>query len=101
MKPVRSAYWCLPRKNAKTAIIAIILLAYLSGPLNAENWRAIVASCDRDKADELKRQLEEIKKASAIPDSKIRIFADKAVGVRGAEVSFLSGSGNSGQCRRQ
>ena len=45
----------------------------------------------------LKRQLEEIKKASGIPDSKLRIFADKAVGVNGAEVSFLSGSGNSGQ----
>ena len=94
---VRSAYLCISRKNAKTALIAIILLCYLCGPLNAENWRAIVASCDKDKADELLRQIEEIKKASDIPDSKLRIFADKATGLNGAEVSFLSGSGNSGQ----
>ena len=94
---VRSAYLCISRKNAKTALIAIILLCYLCGPLNAENWRAIVASCDKDKADELLRQIEEIKKASDIPDSKLRIFADKAIGLNGAEVSFLSGSGNSGQ----
>ena len=94
---VRSAYWCLPRKNAKTAIIAIILFCYLCGPLNAENWRAIVASCDKDKADELLRQIEEIKKASDVPDSQIRIFADKAVGLNGASVSFLSSSSNSGQ----
>ena len=94
---VRSAYLCCPRKQGKSALIGVVLLAYLFGPLNQENWRAIVASCDRDKADELKRQLEEIKKASDIPDSKLKIFADKAVGVAGSEVTFLSGSGNSGQ----
>ena len=94
---VRAAYLCISRKNAKTALIAIILLCYLCGPLNAENWRAIVASCDRDKADELLRQLSEIKEASGIPDSKLKIYSDKAVGVNGAEVTFLSGSGNSGQ----
>ena len=94
---VRSAYLCIARKNAKTALIAIILLAYLCGPLNAENWRAIVASCDKDKADELLRQIEEIKKASDIPDSKLRIYANKVVGLNDASASFLSSSSNSGQ----
>ena len=94
---VRSAYLCIARKNAKTALIALILLCYLCGPLNVKNWRAIVASCDRDKADELKRQLEEIKEASGIPDKRLRIYADKATGLHGSEVTFLSGSGNSGQ----
>ena len=93
---VRSAYLCCPRKQGKSGLIALVLLAHLYGPLNQKNWRAIVASCDRDKAGELLRQLAEIKKASDIPDSKLKIYADKAVGVNGAEVSFLSGAGNSG-----
>ena len=72
-------------------------MAHLCGPLNVRNWRACVASCDEKKSGELLRQISEIKKASDIPDSRLKIFADKVTGENDTEVSFLSGSGTSGQ----
>ena len=94
---VRSAYLTIARKNGKSALIAVVLMAHLCGPLNVRNWRACVASCDESKSGELLRQISEIKKASDIPDSRLKIFADKVTGESDTEVSFLSGSGTSGQ----
>ena len=59
------------RKNAKSAIAAILALGYLCGPLRRPGWRGAVASLDKGKAAELRRQVAEIAEASGL-DVKIR-----------------------------
>ena len=59
------------RKNAKSAIAAVLALGYLVGPLRRPGWRGAVASLDKGKASELRRQVAEIAEASHL-DVKIR-----------------------------
>ena len=59
------------RKNAKSAIAAILALGYLVGPLRRPGWRMAVASINKQKAAELRRQVKEIAEASNL-DVKIR-----------------------------
>ena len=59
------------RKNAKSAIAAVVCLGYLCGPLRRPGWRGAVASLDKGKAGELRRQVAEIAKASGL-DVKVR-----------------------------
>ena len=57
---------CLGRKNAKSAGVAVLLLAYMIGPLRRAGWRAGVCSISREKASELKNQCEAIATASGL-----------------------------------
>ena len=57
---------CLARKNAKSATIAIIVLAFLAGPLRRPGWRCGVLSVTRPKAAELLKQIEQIALASKL-----------------------------------
>ena len=59
------------RKNAKSAIAAVLALGYLVGPLRRPGWRGAIASLDKGKAAELRRQVAEIAEASHL-DVKIR-----------------------------
>ena len=59
------------RKNAKSAIAAVLALGYLVGPLRRPGWRGAVASLDKNKAGELRRQCAEIAEASGL-DVKVR-----------------------------
>ena len=59
------------RKNAKSAIAAVLALGYLVGPLRRPGWRGAVASLDKGKAGELRRQVAEIAEASGL-DVKVR-----------------------------
>ena len=59
------------RKNAKSAIAAILALGYLCGPLRRPGWRGAIASLDKGKAAELRRQCKEIAEASGL-DVKVR-----------------------------
>ena len=59
------------RKNAKSAICAVLALGYLCGPLRRCGWRGAIASLDKGKAAELRRQVKEIAEASNL-DVKIR-----------------------------
>ena len=59
------------RKNAKSAIAAVVCLGYLCGPLRRPGWRGAVASLDKNKAGELRRQCAEIAAASGL-DVKVR-----------------------------
>ena len=59
------------RKNAKSAIAAVVCLAYLVGPLRRPGWRGAIASISKEKAAELRRQVREIAIASNL-DVKIR-----------------------------
>ena len=59
------------RKNAKSAIAAVLALGYLVGPLRRPGWRGAIASLDKGKAAELRRQVAEIATASGL-DLRIR-----------------------------
>ena len=59
------------RKNAKSAIAAVLALGYLVGPLRRPGWRAAIASISKEKAGELRRQVREIAEASNL-DIRIR-----------------------------
>ena len=59
------------RKNAKSAIAAIVCLGYLCGPLRRPGWRGAIASITKEKAGELRRQVREIAESSGL-DVKIR-----------------------------
>ena len=59
------------RKNAKSAICAVLALGYLCGPLRRPGWRGAIASVSKEKASELRRQVKEIAEASNL-DIRIR-----------------------------
>ena len=64
-----SARWsllCCARKNAKSAICAILAIGFLVSPLRALGWRGAVASLSKEKANELRKQAEEIALASKL-----------------------------------
>ena len=54
------------RKNAKSAICAVLALGYLCGPLRQEGWRGAVASVTKEKAGELRAQVAAIAEASGL-----------------------------------
>ena len=54
------------RKNAKSAIAAVLALGYLVGPLRRPGWRGAIASITKEKASELRRQVAEIAEASGL-----------------------------------
>ena len=56
----RESLLCVARKNAKSAIVAIYLLGRLVGPIATAGWRGAVTSITKQKAAELKLQMEAI-----------------------------------------
>ena len=62
----------MARKNAKSAICAVLALAYLAGPLRRPGWRGAVASVSKEKAAELRGQIEAIAIASGLPGLRFR-----------------------------
>ena len=63
---ILEALLCLARKNAKSAIVAVMLLAHLIGPLKKAGFRAGVVSITKLKAGELKMQCQQIAEASGL-----------------------------------
>ena len=65
---VREAGCFVGRKNAKSAAVAVLILAHLAddGPLRRKGWRAGVASVSREKAGELWQQMADIAEASGL-----------------------------------
>ena len=57
---------CIARKNAKSAICAVLALGFLVGPLRQPGWRGAVASVSKEKAGELRAQIEAIAVASGL-----------------------------------
>ena len=68
----RESFLCIGRKNAKSAIVATYLLARLVGPLRTPGYRAGVASVNKEKAGELKTQMEQIAVASGLEGLEFR-----------------------------
>lgn len=52
------------RKNAKSAIAAVVALGHLCGPLKQAGWRGAVCSVSKEKAAELRAQVAAIAEAS-------------------------------------
>ena len=93
----RESLLTVGRKNAKSAIIAILLLAHLAGPLAVRGWRGAVASVNKEKAAELKRQMQDIAQASGL--TGLRFLRSPAPGrVEGPSgtVDVLSADKNAG-----
>lgn len=59
---------CIARKNAKSAICAVLALGFLVGPLRTAGWRGAIASVSKEKAGELRGQVAAIVEASGLED---------------------------------
>lgn len=57
---------CVARKNAKSAVCAVLALGHLVGPLRTPGWRGAVASVSKEKAAELRNQVAAIAEASRL-----------------------------------
>ena len=68
----RETLLCIGRKNSKSALIAVLALAHLAGPLRRPGWRCGVLSVSRGKAGELLQQIEDIRDASALRGLTVR-----------------------------
>ena len=68
----RESLLCIGRKNGKSAIVAAYLLARLVGPLRTAGYRAGVCSVSKEKAGELKGQMEAIAAASGLQGLALR-----------------------------
>ena len=69
---ISEACFCCARKNGKSAIVAVLLLAHLIGPLRRRGWRCGVCSISKLKANELKAQCEAIASASGLRGLRFR-----------------------------
>ena len=85
---------CIARKNSKSGAVAVLLLAHLVGPLMREGWRCGVASLSREKASELKMQVEAIAKASGLKGIQFWRRSSPAITAPGGSVDILSADRN-------
>ena len=84
----------LPRKNAKSAIIAVYLLARLVGPLRVDGWRGGVCSVNREKANELKMQIDAIARASGLHG--VKVWKSPVIESSTGRLDILSADKNAG-----
>ena len=56
----------IARKNAKSAVCAVLALGHLVGPLRTPGWRGAIASVSKEKAAELRSQVAGIAEASGL-----------------------------------
>ena len=87
---------CMARKNSKSGAVAVLLLAHLVGPLMREGWRCGVASLSREKAHELKMQVESIAKASNLEGVTFWRRSSPAITAAGGSIDILSADRNAG-----
>ena len=92
------ALLCLGRKNAKSAIVAATVLSFLAGPLRRAGWRCGVCSISREKAGELRSQIEMIATASGLTGLRFwRARTSPAItSEHGGSVDILSADKNAG-----
>ena len=92
MRPgVREALLTCGRKNAKSAVLGVLMLGFLAedGPLRRQGFRAGVASTSREKGTELWLQMEAIALASGLDGIRFGKVPRCAVS-RWGSVDFLS-----------
>ena len=88
----------IARKNAKSAGVAVLLLAFMTGPLRRAGWRAGVCSISREKASELRAQMEQIALASGLKGLRFwrARTAPAVTSDFGGSVDILSADRNAG-----
>ena len=113
---IREAGLCCGRKNGKTGMMVVPVLARLAGDLMEPGWRGVVASATGDLATEFRRQIYDTAKASGLYDDEAarakrppepgRIVVQSArgpagriIGGAGGEVDILSAAHTSGHAR--
>ena len=87
---------CVARKNSKSGAVACLLIAHLIGPLMREGWRCGVASLSREKAHELKMQVESIAIASGLEGILFWRRSSPAITAVGGSIDILSADRNAG-----
>ena len=87
---------CVARKNSKSGAVACLLIAHLIGPLMREGWRAGVASLSREKAHELKMQVESIARASGLEGVEFWRRSSPAITSEAGSIDILSADRNAG-----
>ena len=94
----REALLCVARKNAKSATIAVFILALLAGPLRRPGLRIGVASVTQSKSAELLRQCSEIIAASELQGVELRKSPTPGwlLAANGSTCEFLSADKVSG-----
>ena len=60
------------RKNAKSAILGVLGLGFLVGPLRRPGFRMAIASLSKEKAAELRQQIQQIGEASKLRELRYR-----------------------------
>ena len=102
---IREAGLSCARKNGKSGGIAVVILAYLAGPLNRPEWRGLVASLTGDLAKELRDAVKATAEISGLLWSvehaaPVRVFKSPAPGriegMNGARVDFVNADKASG-----
>ena len=100
---VREGGCFVARKNAKSAAVAVLILAHLAddGPLRRPGWRCGVASISKEKARELWTQASDIALASRIlsgADKRSLHFGKVPLAIRSrwGEAAFLSADKSAG-----
>ena len=79
---IREAGLSVARKNGKSGLVAALVLAHLVGPLRRPAWRAVVCSLTGNLAKELRRQVEEIARASGLYDAEAAAASRPPTGER-------------------
>ena len=92
----QEAAMIIARKNGKSAGVAALLLAFLVGPLRREGWRAGICSINREKAHELKMQVEAIARASNLEGVQFWKRGPQAITSEGGTVDVLSADKHAG-----
>ena len=93
---VDEAIFCCARKNAKSAIIADLLLGFLLGPLRFPGFRAGVVSLNLAKASELHRQMHDISEASGLSGLQFLAWPRLTARSDSGSVEILSADRSSG-----
>ena len=93
----RESLLCMARKNAKSAIVAVYLLSKMVGPLHTDGWRGSVTSVNKQKAGELKTQMQAIAEASELQGLRfLRSPTPGRVEADGATLDILAADASAG-----
>ena len=86
------------RKNGKSGLVAVLLLAHLAGPLLRQGWRGAVVSLTAMHARELRDAMSELIEASGLRHLDIRVspHPGRIHGPFSSRVDFLSADKASG-----
>ena len=95
---IREAGLSVARKNGKSALIALLFLAFLRGPLHRPGWRGVVASITGELAKELRHQIEAINSTAeeSMIDIRLSPTPGRILGPNRTRLDFLAADKSTG-----